>query len=71
MPDTLEPVWTQTPVSLLLGCNLHGPLSSSHRTSLPYLYYVIANKARTHNVLPALLKLLYVEIKRNVDPGFN
>jgi len=66
-PETLEPIWKQTPISQHLARNFTGPIST---TTLNHLY-VIASKGRTHDVPPALLKVPHVEVKRNVGPMFN
>lgn len=67
MPETLEPIWNQTPISQRLARNFTGPAST---TALNHLY-IIASKGRTHDIPTALLKVPHVEVKRNVGPVFN
>jgi len=67
MPETLEPIWNQTPISQRLARNFTGPVST---TALNYPY-INASKGRAHDVPPALLKVPHVEVKRNVGPMFN
>jgi hypothetical protein len=67
MPETLQPIWNQTPISQGLARNFTGPVST---TALKHLY-IIASKGRIHDVPPALLKVSHVQVKRNVGPMFN
>jgi hypothetical protein len=67
MPETLEPIWNQTPISERLVRNFTGPVST---TAINHLY-IIASKGWTQDVPPALLKVPHVEVKRNVGPVLN
>jgi hypothetical protein len=53
MPETLEPILNQTPISHRLARNFTVPVSHSRTKSFAY---IMASKGKTHNVPPALLK---------------